>query len=70
MGEAWIIKKVDGPHTCKSASTRTYHAHLTASIIVDVIARDIKEDPSMSIKEVARTVRVAYQHATPKYNKL
>ena len=29
-GEAWIIKKCEPPHTCKSASTRTDHAQLVS----------------------------------------
>ncbi|XP_078172766.1 uncharacterized protein LOC144566590 [Carex rostrata] len=69
-GEAWIIKKCEPPHTCKSASTRTDHSNLTASLIADAIEADIKLDPSMSIKAVAMAVRHKYIHVIPKYNRL
>ncbi|XP_078167095.1 uncharacterized protein LOC144561871 [Carex rostrata] len=69
-GEAWMIKKCEPPHTCKSASTRTDHSNLTASLIADAIEEDIKLDPSMSIKAVAMTVRHKYKYVIPKYNRL
>ena len=69
-GEAWIIKDVKGPHTCKSASKRKDHTALTASVIADVIMEDIKEEPAMSIKEVARAVRRIYPYVIPHYNRL
>ena len=69
-GQTWVITMQDKAHTCRSESSRTDHAQLTASIIADIIEVTIKKDPCISIQGVANCVRIMHDNVTPKYNRL